>query len=73
MEILRLFQESFLNTIFLFAKEIPQWREKMMKCLESCLRIQTMFNPNYVTDTEELSINCSIYSGLCPQHFHSSE
>lgn len=56
MEILRLFQESFLNTIFLFAKEIPQWREKRMKCLESCLRIQTMFNPNYVTDTEELSI-----------------
>lgn len=56
MKILRLFQESFLNTISLFAKEVPQWRDKRIKYLKSCLRIQTMFNLNYVTDTEELSI-----------------
>lgn len=55
MEILRLFHEIFFNAVFMFVKEIPRWKEKRMKCRESCL-IQTMFNLNYVTDREELSI-----------------
>jgi len=49
-----------------------------VESLESCLRIQRMFNLNCATDTEELlssvcEVNCSFYSSPRSKIYHSSE